>query len=78
MVAVAQLVEHQIVILEVGGSNPLSHPLGRFLYFLVFMGKYELWLEKKGNIISFIKQRTFLQIGIILECIQPIISMMVI
>ena len=26
MVAVAQLVEHQIVILEVGGSNPLSHP----------------------------------------------------
>ena len=27
MVAVAQLVEHQIVVLDVGGSNPLSYPI---------------------------------------------------
>lgn len=26
MVAVVQLVEHQVVILEVAGSSPVSHP----------------------------------------------------
>lgn len=29
MVAVVQLVEHQVVILEVAGSSPVSHPTGR-------------------------------------------------
>jgi hypothetical protein len=29
LVAVVQLVEHQVVILEVAGSSPVSHPAGR-------------------------------------------------
>ena len=29
MVAVVQLVEHQVVILAVAGSSPVSHPAGR-------------------------------------------------
>ena len=29
MVAVVQLVEHQVVILGVAGSSPVSHPAGR-------------------------------------------------
>ncbi len=31
MVAVAQLVEHQVVVLRVTGSNPVGHPIVVFL-----------------------------------------------
>jgi hypothetical protein len=32
MVAVVQLVEHQVVILDVAGSSPVSHPAGRRVF----------------------------------------------
>jgi hypothetical protein len=32
MVSVVQLVEHQVVILEVAGSSPVTHPTGQRWY----------------------------------------------
>ena len=42
MVAVAQLVEHQIVVLRVAGSSPVSHPL----WLLSIMRLSIFWHEK--------------------------------
>ena len=52
MVAVVQSVEHQIVILGVVGSSPISHPIFRNIYFSENLRKKSIILKPRVNLLG--------------------------
>ncbi len=46
MVSVVQLVEHQVVILDVAGSSPVTHPAGQRWYLAPLTFYFERGLQR--------------------------------
>ena len=46
MVSVVQLVEHQVVILGVAGSSPVTHPAGQRVYLGPLTFSFERGLQR--------------------------------